>query len=732
MKKKKRKKRSHIPFRMNMLFFVVFVLFSILVLRLGIVQIVYGQDYKKELEQTEDQTINTSVPRGRILDRNYKLIVGNKPLKAITYTRTTKDDSKKMLSIARTLAAIIKKDSDSDLKQITERDKKDYWLQTHPDEAKKLVSKKEQTKLKNNSDKIYALQLKRITKDDLDSLTKQDLEVLAIYREMSSGYALSPQIIKNQNVSNKEYAIVSENLTSLPGVDIKTDWDRYYVFKESNGDSVLGSVLGGVTSEKEGLPSDKEQYYTARGYSRNDRVGTSYLEQEYEDVLSGEKEKVKTKTDKSGNVVKSTVVSKGKQGDDLVLSVDIELQKQAEKILTDELKAARASNPLVDRAFVTVMNPNTGEVLAMAGKQFKTKNGSVKVADFALGNMTTSYPMGSAVKGATVLTGYQTGAISPGTIFTDTPLHFRGTSVKKSWVNGGMGSINDLTALQRSSNVYMFRLAMNLGGQRSYVPNSTLDINKMKAIRQFRKYFAEFGLGVKTGIDLPGEVSGFQTEVPPNSGNVLDFAIGQFDTYTPLQLAQYVSTIANGGYRVQPHIAKEIRKPSGDGKTLGAVEKEIGTTVLNKVDMSQSEIDRVKEGFYRVVNVPRGTAYGRIDSSLKAAGKTGTAQAIYGGEKVEQYAAAGKTRPALWSEAWNSTFVGYAPYDHPEVAISVVVPWSYMGSASDPHTNLQIANRVFKAYFNLKKKETNQNANAAEQTIQNLSQAKKSQSGSDE
>jgi len=704
-----------------MLFFAVFVLFSVLVVRLGIVQIVYGQDYKKELEQTEDQTINTSVPRGRILDRNYKVIVGNKAEKAITYTRTTADSTDKMLKVAKALAKIVKA-SPSDLKQITDRDKKDFWILTHQNEAKQLVSKKEQEKLKNNSDAIYKLQLKRITKNDIDSFSQQDLNELAIYRKMSSGYALSPQIIKNTGVTDKEYATVSENLSSLPGVDITTDWERNYVFKEANGDSVLGSVLGGVSTEKEGLPSDKEQYYTARGYSRNDRVGTSYLEQEYEDVLSGEKEKIKTKTDKEGNVIKSTVISKGQPGSDLVLTVDIELQKEIEKILTQEISAARASNPLVDRAFVTVMNPYTGEILAMAGKQVQTdtKTGRAKIADFALGNMTTSYPSGSAVKGATILTGYQTGAIKPGQVFVDQPLHFLGTPTKKSWVAGnGFGAINDLTALQYSSNVYMFRLAMSLGGQKNYVPNSTLDINKMKAIKEFRKYFAEFGLGVKTGIDLPGEVTGYQTPVPPNNGNVLDFAIGQFDTYTPLQLCQYISTIANGGYRVQPHIAKEIRKPSKDGKTLGAVEKVIGTTVLNRVDMSASYINRVKEGFYRVVNMPHGTAYGRIDSSLKVAGKTGTAQAIYGGEKVEQYAAEGKARPAIWNEAWNSTFVGYAPYNHPEIAISVVVPWSYMGNATDPHTNLKIANQVFKAYFDLKKKEAGSETNTASQTVQN-------------
>ncbi|MDA6161786.1 penicillin-binding protein, partial [Escherichia coli] len=126
---------------------------------------------------------------------------------------------------------------------------------------------------------IYEMQLKRITDEDLKQLSKQDLEVRAIFREFTSGYAMTPQIVKNEDVSSKEYAAVSENLQYLPGVNTTTDWDRTYAF-----DSTLQTVLGKVTDTNEGLPQERLDYFLARDYSRNERVGKSYLEMQYEDV----------------------------------------------------------------------------------------------------------------------------------------------------------------------------------------------------------------------------------------------------------------------------------------------------------------------------------------------------------------------------------------------------------------------------------------------------------------
>lgn len=697
---KKKKKKTSLPLRLNILFLAVFVLFSMLIIRLGIVQIVYGKDYKREIDQKEVVPINLSMPRGKIYDTNGKLITGNKTLKAITYTRSSTVTQDEMLDVAKKLATIIKKDTKDDFKAITERDRQDFWIIKHPDEAKKKITSKDEAKLKKKeldqdeyNKEIYDLTRERITEQELNSFSKKDLEVLAIYREMSSGRALSPQIIKNKNVTDEEFARVSENLDILPGVDATTDWERYNAYKDKEGNETLSSILGKVTSTKEGLPQDMLDYFEARGYSRNDRVGKSYLEWQYEDVLQGQKEIVKNVSDKSGNVIDTKVYRKGKSGNDLVLSVDIDLQQKVEKIIEDKLGSARMGQPYMDRALVTVLNPKTGEVLAMAGKQYMKDEETNKTvaADFALGNMITSYSMGSAVKAATVLTGYNTGAIVPGEVQYDQPLKFKGTQVKKSWNTVGFGSINDLYALKRSSNVYMFLTAMKIGGQQTYVPNGPLTIDKVAAINKLRNNFAQFGLGVKTGIDLPGEQSGYgQGQIPEDAGKVLDFGIGQYDTYTPLQLAQYISTVANGGYRIQPHIAKEIRESNNSSDKLGSIVQEIKPKVLNRVDMKDEWIKHVQEGLRLVVNDPQGTGYATIkNKQYKIAGKTGTAQALYDGPLGGH--------PMLW----NVTFAGYAPYDNPEIALSVVIPWS---TTDQTHVNLEIADEVFKAYFDLKEK----------------------------
>ncbi|MEK5523517.1 peptidoglycan D,D-transpeptidase FtsI family protein [Heyndrickxia sp. FSL W8-0423] len=723
---KKKKKKLVVPVRMNIIFFVVFLLFSSLIFRLGVVQIVHGEKYKNEIKKTSDVTIQIPVPRGKILDRNGNLIVGNKPLKAITYTRPTSIKPEEMLEIAEKLAEFIKKDTKEDLKAITERDRKDFWILHHQNEAKSKITKQDEKSLKQKKlaekeyDKeIYRLMLERITEKEINSFSKKDLEVLAIYREMLSGYPLTPQIIKNKNVTKEEIAIIAENLDALPGVDITTDWDRYYSYK-IDGFAPLATILGKITTTKEGLPSEQAEYYTALGYSRNDRVGKSYLEYQYEDVLRGKKEKIENKMDKSGKVIDSVVVRKGQRGNDLVLSVDMEFQQKVEEIITNKL--SHLSQPYLDRTFVTVMNPNTGEILAMAGKlrEKNEKTGVREYNDFALGNMITSYAMGSAVKGAMVLTGYQTGAISiHNNIIRDEPLVFRGTQSKSSWSTSAFGNINDLYALKRSSNVYMFKLAMRIGGQQYYVPNGPLSIDKVKAIDTLRYNFAQFGLGVKTGIDLPGEQVGFGGRIPDFAGNVLDFGIGQFDTYTPLQLVQYISTIANGGSRIRPHLVKEIREPSDDIHKLGPVAHELGSNVLNKIGANKDEIKRVKEGLRLVVYDPNGTGYGSIkNKQLKIAGKTGTAEALYDGPVPHS--------PGLM--LWNLTFAGYAPYDNPEIALSVVVPWS---TTDKMHPNLDIADDVFKAYFDLKKKREKKDMNSPNKII-NIKKAEKEQNEIDD
>ncbi|MFF2795094.1 peptidoglycan D,D-transpeptidase FtsI family protein [Lysinibacillus xylanilyticus] len=691
----KAKHHSNLTFRMNVLFFAIFLVFSMLIFRLGYMQIVKGEDYVRDLERKEEVAVNTSVPRGRMYDRYGRILVDNQPENAITYTKMPATTTEEMLDIAEKLAKLIEQPTN----RVTLRDKQDFWIIKNHDAAyakvteaeKKKINAQENVQTSQINAQIDKLVRERITNEELLQLTEKDLEVLAIYREMVSGYNLSPQIIKSENVSAEEFARVSERLTQLPGVNTTTDWKRLKL-------STLG-ILGRTTVPTKGIPKEKLNYYLARDYSRNDRVGESYIEAQYEDLLQGQKSVVKNITNKKGQVVDTVTTFEGEPGKDLKLTIDSELQLETEKIVERELLKLKSQGGsyLLDRAFLVMMDPNTGDILSMVGKKIEKnpETGKYEVVDYSYGNFTTAYEAGSAVKAATLLTGYNQGVVSMGTTMVDEPIELAGTKAKTSIFNrGGYIQMDDLTALERSSNVYMFKIAMLINGT-PYSYKMPLRL-KDDTFPKMRNNYAQFGLGVKTGIDLPNEFSGVEGPSGPTmGGKTLDLAIGQYDTYTPLQLAQYISTVANGGYRIKPHVVKEVREPSNDGQQLGQLVTEIGPTILNRIDNPTEEIDYVKKGLRRVYTGSQGTARGAFaNAPYTAAGKTGTAQVVYYGPLKEYYG----------TDTLSFTHVGFAPYENPEIAYAVVIPWATTNTGAHLTNNNVIARESVDKYFELKAK----------------------------
>ena len=689
----KAKIRASLTFRMNVLFFCIFILFSALIFRLGYLQIVKGEEYVRLLARTEEVRVNTSVPRGRIFDRYGRILVDNHPENAITYTRMQTTKTAELIEIATELAKLI----DQPTKRVTQRDKLDFWIIKNREKAVAKVPQSEITEMRLANEEMDENELNaqvdnlirdRITEEELAELTEFDMEVLAIFREMSSGYYLSPQIIKNENVTAEEFARVSERLADLPGVNTTTDWKRVRL-------SPL-SILGRTTVPSKGIPKSKLYYYLARDYSRNDRVGESYFEASYEELLQGEKSVVKNVTNKKGQVVETITTYEGEPGKDLVSTIDIELQTEAEKIVEKYLLQMKASgaSKLLDRAFLVVMNPNTGELLSVVGKRIAKdeETGQTYLADYSYGTFTTAYEAGSTVKAATILSAYKEGVIQPNTTMVDEPIYLIGDTKSSVFNRSGRVAINELTALERSSNVYMFKLAMAIGGL-NYYPYMPLNF-KEGTLQTMRNNYAQFGLGIPTGIDLPGETAGFQGEMD-TTAKILNLAIGQFDTYTPMQLAQYISTIANGGYRVQPHMLKEIRNPSEDGETLGPLVQEFETKVLNTLPNSEQEIEYVKEGLRRVYFGSAGSAAKAfLGAEFTGAGKTGTAEVDYYDVQREYWG----------TKTINLTHVGFAPFENPEIAYSVVIPWATTNLENYRSINNLIAREVVDKYFELKKK----------------------------
>jgi penicillin-binding protein A len=688
------KHRASLTFRMNVLFFLIFLIFTALIFRLGYMQIVKGEEYVRELQRTEEVRVNTSVPRGRILDRYGRILVDNAPENAITYTKLPSTKRAEMIEIAEQLAELIEMPT----KRVTIRDKQDFWIIRNNKEAQKKVSQSEIQAIKDENPEIETKELnaqvdklirERITEEELASIDGYELEVAAIFREMLVGYNLSPQIIKSENVTNEEFARVSERLSDLPGVNTTTDWKRVRIAPIA--------VLGRTTVPSKGLPKAKLNYFLAREYSRNDRVGESYFEAQYEELLQGQKSVVKNVTNKAGQVVETITTYEGEPGKDLVTTIDYELQQRTSAIVENELLEMKKSSIsyTADRAFLVMMNPQTGEVLSIVGKKIETdpETGQTSVVDYSYGAITTSYEVGSTVKPATLLTGYREGAIKMGQKMVDEPIRLGGSKVQSSVFNrGGRIQIDDLYAIERSSNVYMFKTVMAMSGLQYY---AGMPYPKdYDTLQKLRNGYAQFGLGVLTEIDLPGEAVGVEG-VLNNGGLLLNYAIGQFDSYTPMQLAQYVSTIANGGYRLKPRLLKEVRNPSSDGQTLGTLVQEVEPTVLNRIDNTEEEIAHVQEGMRRVYTGDWGSAKKAFaGASYTGAGKTGTAQRM-----LTDYA-----RNIVGVPTVNYAHIGYAPFENPEIAYAVIVPWANTNfDISLPISNT-IARKAADAYFELKAK----------------------------
>ena len=656
---------------------ILVILFTIISLRLYQVMLREQSKYEEELATLATQTVEgSSTPRGRILDRNGKVIVDNKAVKTIYYNKDKSRGTEEEIELAYTVSEHLSLNYD----KVTDRSKREFFVAKNSSNMNDRIKKSEWEKYeqrKLDSDDIYELKIERVTDEELAAFTEADVKASYLYYLMNNGYSYDDKIIKNEDVTEEEYAYIAENNESLPGFNTRLDWERVYNY----GDT-FRTILGNIGT----IPSEERDEYLAKGYSLNDTVGTSYLEEQYEEYLRGKKAIYQTV-----NSHELELVSEGKRGNDIVLTIDIELQQQLEAILNEEVLTTKtqANTEYYDRSYAVIQNPNTGEILAMAGRQVVSDgNGGYKTVDCTTGIMTDPMTSGSVVKGASMLVGYNTGAITPGEYQVDECIKIAGTQKKCSWRT--LGRINDIDALALSSNVYQFKTAMKVAGA-NYEYNKPLVINE-GAFDIYRNTFKEFGLGVKTEIDLPVESLGYTSDNKA-PGLLLDFVMGQYDTYTPIQLSQYISTFANGGNRLQPHLLKEVRA-STDDETLGDVIYTFETNILNGINTTSEYLNRVKEGFYAVMNTSYGLGREYIADNYDPSGKTGTSQsaADTNGDGIND------------TDTVSTAFVGYAPSTNPKISITVTSPNSTWENPRNSYSTLvtrRISRRASDVYFSM-------------------------------
>lgn len=634
--------------RLNVMMIGIFVLFAMLILRLSYLQLVQGDMFSDLVNATETTIVEESVPRGLIIDSEGELMVSNEALPAISYTRGQDTSGEDMVQTAQKLAKYIA----VDFEDVSDRDLQDYFVAANTDVINDRLTDDEAAAA---DDEIYAIQVSKVTDDDLNGLSDQDKEAAVIFAKMNAASSLSTVMIKNDGVTTEETAVVAEHSAELPGVNVTTDWKRTYP-----QNSLLRSLLGSVSSTEEGIPSDQQDFYLAKGYALNDRVGMSYIEEQYEADLRGSKTTYETEVSQDGEIINSEQTYAGEMGNTVQLTIDSEYQAELEAYATQYLEDATTEDN--NTIYIVASDPDTGAIYALVGKK---KNSDGEIVDDALGTINAVYVSGSVVKPATISAAYGEGLLEVGSDneITDEPLYFSGTPVKASWwFTSGNDSapriLTDKQALAQSSNVYMIKLAMALGGVNYYEPYMDLSELDTDAVYDtLRSYYAEFGLGVSTGIDLENESTGLIGADTGDPGNALDLAFGHFDTYSPIQLNQYISTIANGGTRYALHVLDKILAPTEDEETAGdgATIYEYQPTVLNELSITDEMLAEVQEGVWSVIHTSTGVGNAIFaDFPIEVAGKSGTATVS---DTLE-----------------NSTWAGWAPYDDPEIAVSIVIP----------------------------------------------------------
>ena len=451
-KKSKKTAQSVIPSRLNFLLWVVALLLLALVARLFYLQVLNGSSFKAEVKSSDTTVQTNNVQRGMIYDSSGKVLVGNQVHQAITYTKGADVTSADLYKIANRLGNYVNVGTKT---KLTQRQAEDYYL-ADSDNLKAIV-KKLHLSSQVTSNGQYNKALAYLNKHpEVYKLTKLQQNKARIYAAMSGAYSLSTTYIKSTGVTAKELAEVGEHLSEMPGVKIGKAWTRNY----PQGKDI--QTLTGTLSS--GLPSDELNSMLAQGYSRNDDVGQSYLEKLYQSTLAGSKSQTEVMT--TGNTTKEKVKYAGKKGDNLVLTINSKFQKQVQSIL--EKNYSSAGIAYSTGVYAVVMNPNTGEIYAMAGIDRDPTTG--KQTTDEIGAINHPITMGSVVKGAMIMGGFMSGVITPSNnTLTDMPIKLAGTSAKTSWFNKtGSANIalNAATALEVSSNSYMMQLAMKEGGMK--------------------------------------------------------------------------------------------------------------------------------------------------------------------------------------------------------------------------------------------------------------------------
>jgi penicillin-binding protein 2 len=503
---------------------------------------------------------------------------------------------------------------------------------------------------------------------ELLNMTQEEVEEKVKAQKRRSPF--KPVKIKS-DIDWNELALLESNRVHLPGLIVDVRPRRAYDYGE------LASHLIGYLGE---VDENELKQFKEAPYRMGALIGKYGIEYRWENDLRGVDGGRQIEVDALGREIRPLGIVEPFPGNNLYLTIDLDLQKTAEEAYQDKNGALIA------------MDPKTGRILAMVSKPSFEPNifarnilpeewkSLVENPHHPLQNkgIQGQYPAGSVFKIITAIAGLESGLITPNTQFTCTGTFPYGNRDFRCWKEGGHGTLSLHRAIAESCDIYFYQAGLKVG------------------VDLIAHYANELGLGRMTGISLPHEKSGTVPSsswkkkrfgVPWYSGETLSFSVGQgYLNVTPLQLVMLISGVANGGKLYLPQVVE--RTENIYGRRL----KEYPPVELGRADVSEKTFQIVQEALRGAVNDPHGTGWTCALKNVKVAGKTGTAQVV---RLPENFKKEDRNRMPLKfrDHAW---FVAYAPFEDPKIAIAVLVEHGGFGaSAAAP-----IAKKVIEKYLN--------------------------------
>lgn len=689
------------------MYIVVIVISVIFIATLFNLQIVNGQNYREQSEKRMLRTKNITAPRGEIYDRNGVILATNKLSYDVELYKVRVSTKEQNDGILR-LVEILNENSDKVYSTFPVNDDLNGFNFENTEEEQKW---KKEMKLDSTLtfDQVIDKYIEKYELQDYSDNRLNQIKMVEIkYEANLNGYSLFNSATIAKDISQKSVAKIGEEKYKIYGISIVSVPKRYY----PNG-NLLSHTIGYVSK----ISSTEYEKKKEQGYNVNSVIGKAGIEQSFEKYLRGNDGVIKEETDTLGNVSSQTETTEAKSGDNVTLTIDYRLQKVAEESLLNTINGLQ-NGTLVGKKFsdanagaVVVLDVDSGEVLASASYPTYDINsliGGISLKDWNALQNNSLHPMlnrvvsgiyspGSTFKMLVGMAGLMNGKITVDEKYYDPGIYPYGYH-PKCWLYTDRhmthGWINIEGAIKGSCNCYFYEVGRRIG------------------ISEIVKYAKLFGLGQKTGIELSGEAAGTIAGADDKSedglkspwylGDTLSAAIGQSgSSYTPIQLANYIATIANGGKLNKVSLIKSVdNEVAGTSESLADINKYTseytGVNFEEKdLNINSEYIDAIKKGMLSVTSETGGTSYIVFkNSDIQVAGKTGTAQVPNGNN--------------------NGIFVGFAPYDNPKIAVVAVIQHGGEGTYT-----ANVVKPIMEEYFNIDK-ESKQNEKAQNVSNQDI------------